>query len=484
MSIKNEIMLITYADSLGKNLKELNNILLEYFAEAVGSVHILPFYPYSADRGFAPITYDRVDDRLGSWKDIEKINKNFELMFDFMINHISIQSEFFQDFLEKKDDSPYSDYFIRYKDFWPGGEPAQEDIDRIYKRKPRAPYIEVEFADGSQEKIWCTFDEEQVDLNVNSEGVKKFIEETLIKLAERGASLIRLDAFAYAIKKPGSSCFFIEPDVWELLDYAESILKPYDVEILPEIHEHYQIQLKLAERGYWVYDFALPMIMLYSLYSGRNERLINWLKICPDKQFTTLDTHDGIGVVDVKDLLKDEEIEQTKDYLYERGSNVKRIYNSAEYGNLDIYQINCTYYSALGNNDEAYLLARALQFFAPGIPQVYYVGLLAGKNDTDLVEKTNIGRNINRHYYSINEVEQEVTRPVVKRLIRLMEFRNKYPAFEGDYKIHNVENANEIKISWKKGDYMTVLKADLSNYNFEISYRDISSSKLKKLEGI
>ena len=146
--------------------------------------------------------------------------------------------------------------------------------------------------------------------------------------------------------------------------------------LLPEIHEHYSIQLKIAQHGYYVYDFALPMLLLNALYYGQGDYLKHWLSICPRNQFTTLDTHDGIGVVDVKDLLPDEEIERTKEDIYKFGANVKRIYSSAAYNNLDIYQVNCTYYSALGEDDNAYLIARAVQFFAPGIPQVYYVGML------------------------------------------------------------------------------------------------------------
>ena len=132
------------------------------------------------------------------------------------------------------------------------------------------------------------------------------------------------------------------------------------------IRSYYAIQLKIAEQDHWVYDFSLPMLLLHSLYSGSNKRLADWLKKCPSKQFTILDTHDGIGVVDVKDLMTAEEIEFTKEQLYSKGANVKKIYSSAAYDNLDIYQINCTYYSALGNNDAAYTLARTIQFFAPG----------------------------------------------------------------------------------------------------------------------
>ncbi len=147
------------------------------------------------------------------------------------------------------------------------------------------------------------------------------------------------------------------------------------------------------------------MLVLHALYSGHVNRLVHWMEICPRKQFTTLDTHDGIGVVDVKDLLTDEETEETREALC-KGANVKKIYSTEAYNNLDIYQINCTYYSALGNNDQAYLLARVLQCFAPGIPQIYYVGLLAGENDIELLESSKEGRNINRHYYDLEEIEQ------------------------------------------------------------------------------
>lgn len=347
----NTIMLITYADSLGKNLKELYGILQDYLDGVVGAVHILPFFPSSADRGFAPMRYDMVDPVFGDFDDIRAIAQRHAVMFDFMVNHISAHSPYFEDFLKNKDASAYRDMFIRYKDFWPGGAPTEEQVNAIYKRKPRAPSITAVFADGSTEEIWCTFCEEQIDLNMNSAVAREFIRGTLRDMCEKGASIIRLDAFAYAVKKPDTSCFFIEPEMWELLEDIEEVVKPYGVDILPEIHEHYTIQQKIAEKGFWVYDFALPMLVLHALYTGKGEELVHWLNICPRRQFTTLDTHDGIGVVDVADLMSQEEIDATKEALFTKGANVKKIYNTAAYNNLDIYQINCTYYSALGNQD-------------------------------------------------------------------------------------------------------------------------------------
>lgn len=460
-------MLITYSDSMGINLKELDELLNKYFSQAVGGVHILPFFPSSGDRGFAPMDYSVVDPAFGDWKDIKKLAKNYDLMFDYMINHISASSHYYQDFLNKKEDSEYKDLFIRYKDFWSNGEPTEAEVDAIYKRKPRAPYINANFKDGTTEKIWCTFDEEQVDINIQTETGKNFLKENLTLMCENGASMIRLDAFAYATKKAGTSCFFLEPEVWDILKEVEEVVKPYGIEILPEIHEHYTIQDKIAKQGYYVYDFALPMLLLHALYYGQSQYLKHWLDICPRKQFTTLDTHDGIGVVDVKDLLPDKEIERTKEDIFKYGANVKKIYNTLAYNNLDIYQVNCTYYSALGDDDNAYLIARAVQFFAPGIPQVYYVGLLAGKNDLELLEQTKIGRNINRHYYSKEEVAEEVQRPVVQKLIQLMEFRNSCKAFNGSFMMEECGD-HELHIIREHEGCKAELKVDLSEKEYQI----------------
>ena len=464
----NRVMLITYADSLGADLKELKTALDTWYDKAVGGVHILPFFPSGADRGFSPKTYQMVDPAFGSFADVEAIGKDRWLMFDFMVNHISAQSEYYQDFLEKKEESDWKDFFIRYSKFWPGGAPTQEQVDAIYKRKPRAPYIEAHFADGSEDKVWCTFSEDQIDLDVSSPKVLSFIDRTLEDMADHSASVIRLDAFAYAVKKPGGSCFFEAPEIWQLLDRIESRMQARGVEILPEIHEHYTIPLSLADRGYWIYDFALPVLTLHALYTGNGESLASWLKMCPKHQYTTLDTHDGLGVVDVRDLLPQEETDRVLDLLYEKGANLNRKYSSEEYGNLDIYQVNTTYYSALGNSDARYLMARAIQFFAPGIPQVYYVGLLAGENDLELLERTRNGRDINRHGYSLEEIEENQKRPVVQDLKRLMELRNSHPAFDLEGNLDVMARDGHLRMTRRSGDEALELDCDLVSGRFTI----------------
>ncbi len=474
MELKNRCQLITYPDSFGRSLAELAAAAERHLQGVVGGIHVLPFYPSSADRGFAPLTYYEVDPAFGTWEDVRSLASRYSLTVDFMLNHISRQSEYFVDFLRRKDNSPYADLFIRYDRFWPTGRPTEADLQAIYTRKPRPPYVDVTFQDGTAEKIWCTFDYEQIDINLETETTRKLIANFLTFLCDQGAAVIRLDAFAYAAKKAGTNCFFIEPEIWEYLEFVRNITAPRGVEILPEVHEHYTMQLKLAEHGYWVYDFALPMLVLQALYDGDGSNLKHWLRICPRKQITTLDTHDGIGVVDVIDLMPRDDLERTKENLYKVGANVKKIYNTGKYNNLDVYQLNCTYYSALGDDDDSYLLARAIQFFTPGIPQVYYVGLLAGQNDVRLVEETKIGRNINRHNFTLEEVDREAQRPVVRELFRLMRLRNSCRAFNGSFTLHET-GPHILRISWEAGDASSggnastaELHADLSTKQFTI----------------
>lgn len=475
MKLQNKAMLITYPDSLGHNLKDLNHVMDRYFNKAIGGIHLLPFFPSNGDRGFSPTRYDVVEPKFGSWKDVEKLGQKYYLMFDFMINHLSKKSSYFEDFEVKHNKSEYSDLFLNWDKFWPAGRPTKKDVDLIYKRKDKAPYQNIEFKDGTHEKIWNTFGPDQMDLDVRTKTTQDFIRQNLQSLSKHGASLIRLDAFAYAIKKIDTDDFFVEPEIWHLLEEVSEYLEGTPTTILPEIHEHYIMPFKVAKHGYFIYDFALPMVLLYSLYSGNSTQLAAWLKKCPMKQFTTLDTHDGLGVVDAKDILTDNQISYTTNELYKIGVNVEKKYSSAEYHNLDIYQINTTYYSALGNDDKKYFIARLLQVFAPGIPQIYYVGLLAGKNDIQLLEKTKEGRDINRHYYDLKEIDEQIQKPVVKSLIELLEFRNSIPAFdlEGSIKIET-PSEHEIIVTRVNKEETEVANAyvDFENLNYQVKYND------------
>ncbi|MDD8050199.1 MAG: sucrose phosphorylase [Verrucomicrobiota bacterium] len=475
MTLQNKVQIITYPDSMGGNLLTLHYCLRKFLMNAVGGVHILPFFPSSADRGFAPSTYDEVDPQFGTWDDVEKIGADFDLTVDFMVNHISRQSVFFQDYLEKGADSAYADMFLSFSKFGPDGI-SDDDLAKVYTRKPRPPYLEIQRPDGSIERVWCTFDYEQIDLDWSSPLTRSLMRNVLIRLARTSAKMIRLDAFAYTTVEIGTNCYFLEPAVWELLDWLKGCVAPFGVDVLPEVHEESSYQQKLSQHGFWCYDFSLPMLTLFTLFEHTNKRLLEWLRICPRKQFTTLDTHDGIGIVDVVGLMDDDEIERTIETLYTKGSNAKKVYSGPEYQNLDIYQINCTYYSALSSNDDAYIAARAIQFFSPGIPQVYYVGLLAGENDTELLEQTRNGRDINRHNYSVEEIEEEFKRPVVQRLVKLMEFRSNHPAFQGNFTIAETPE-DQLGLTWEHAGHYAALHVDLRSYRAELRHTDLTSGE-------
>lgn len=470
--VSNKIMLITYPDSLGKNLKELDFVLSRYLDKAVDGVHILPFFPSSGDRGFAPITYEQVEPAFGDWEDIKELSEKYYLMCDYMINHMSVQSAIYQDYMEKHEESRYNDFFINWNRFW-DGEPTQEEESKLYKRQ-EIPYIDAQLKDGSTERLWTTFSPEQIDIDcLHSEEAKKFLARQLRGLAERGMSLIRTDAMAYAAKRKGTSCFFVEPEMWDLLKQCRDALEGTGVEVLPEIHENYFIQQKLQEEDVYTYDFQLPMLLLNAVYFGRTLYLKNWMKLCPRKQFTTLDTHDGIGVVDVRYLLPDEDVLETKQKVFEQNPEIYQLYTvrnlKVNFSKFDTYQINCTYYDALGADDNKYLMARAVQFFTPGIPQVYYVGLFAGRNDFDYFHETGQARDVNRHNYSLKEIEEAFRRPVVQKMNRLMKLRNSHPAFEGRFILLDTD-AHTLGIKWQNEEEWASLTVNFQTFEWEILY--------------
>lgn len=473
--VVNQAMLITYADSLGGDLAALDAALRDHFAGAFGGIHILPFFPSSGDRGFAVIEYDRVDPAFGDWSSVDRLGEDYYLMADFMINHASIRSREFLDYMENGDESPYRDMFIHWNEFWPEGEPTEQDMAALYRRKPQGPVLEFTRKDGVTVKLWNTFFSEQVDIDPWQPVTQEYFRRNLGMLAGRVAA-IRFDAFAYASKRPGTSCFFVEPEVWEVLDIGMAPLREHGTQMLPEIHENYRIQLRMAERGHWVYDFALPMLTLHALFTGRSDRLLHWLEICPRKQFTTLDTHDGIGVVDVVGLLEEDEIELVSDRVNRETEALREFMpmpaSTIRKGQAaQKYQLMSTFYSAVGEDDAAYLLARVFQLFVPGIPQVYYVGALFGVNDVESLKAVGDGRSVNRHNYTSEEIADRVRKPQIQLFLDVLRFRNTFPAFGGDFSVEE-ERPGLLVLRWTAEGSVAQLEADFVAHSFRILSRD------------
>jgi len=479
MAVKNKVQLITYPDSLGGNLKTLNEVLNKYFADIFeGGIHILPPFPSSGDRGFAPLTYLEIEPEFGTWNDIRAIGEKFDILLDLMVNHISKQSAYFQDFLKNGRDSEFADLFITLDKIWPDGVPVQEDVDKMFLRRTE-PYSTFQIGEsGEQIQVWTTFGKqvpsEQIDLDINSALTKKLLTDFMVNFSKQNIKIVRLDAVGYVIKKMGTSCFFVEPEIHQFMEWITDLANSLDIELLPEVHSHYSIQNKLSEKGHWIYDFILPYYILETLINHSGEELCEYLRVRPHKQFTMLDCHDGIPVKpDLDDLVSTTDARKIVDVCMERGSNLSLIFSDKHKSadGFDVHQIRCSFYSALGCNDDAYIAARAIQFFAPGIPQVYYVGMLAGENDTENVLKTGEGREINRHNYTVAEIDQAIKKPVVQRLMKLIRFRNQYPAFNGTFVVSETKN-DMILLSWEKDNSRCILKVNLNTYSTQVSYMD------------
>ena len=477
MAIKNKVQLITYPDSLGGDLKSLYHVLETYFSDIIqGGIHILPPFPSSSDRGFAPLTYLKIEPKFGTWDDIRRIGEKYDILLDLMVNHISAKSDYFQDFLKYGRKSKYADIFITVEKIWPDREPSPEEIEKIFLRRIE-PFSLFNIEEtGEVEKIWTTFGKqnpsEQIDLDINSKLTRKMLVEFLENFSRNNVKMVRLDAVGYVVKKPGTSCFFVEPEIYQFLNWMTGISKSLGIDLLPEVHSHYTTQFKLAEKGYWIYDFILPYIVLDTVINKRSEKLYKYLKNRPSRQFTMLDCHDGVPVKpDLNGFYESKNAKKLIEKCLERGGNLSLIYSPAhrDPDGFDVHQIRGTYYSLLGCDDDAYLAARAIQFFTPGIPQIYYVGLLAGKNDNKGIEISGDGRAINRHNYSMDEIHQEVQKDVVKRLLKLIRFRNEYPAFDGDFEITETDQ-NIISFLWNKEEKRCSLRINLMDYQSIIEY--------------
>ena len=316
----------------------------------------------------------------------------------------------------------------------------------------------------------------QMDLNIKSPLVWEYYEDTLKKLAGCGAEIIRLDAFAYAPKEPGSKNFLNDPGTWDLLGGIKELADKYGLTLLPEIHSRYEekIHEKLSQEGYMTYDFFLPGLIIDALERNTNEFLIKWIGDMQEKGLRVvnmLGCHDGIPLLDLKGLLADEQIQSLIDIVVKRGGYVKDLHGKKNM----YYQVNATYYSALGEDEAKLLLARAIQIFMPGKPQVWYLDLLAGKNDHAAVEKAGAAghKEINRTNLTLEQACNGLEKKIVSQQLSLLKFRNSFPAFGFDARLKIISSTSEIlKLRWENNNCAATLEANLKDYSFHIITTD------------
>ena len=312
----------------------------------------------------------------------------------------------------------------------------------------------------------------QMDLNIQSPLVWEHYDNTLKTLSQYGAKIVRLDAFAYAPKAPGEKNFLNDPGTWDLLKRVQDLADQYHVQLLPEIHSSYgegTFEL-LSEKGYMTYDFFLPGLIIHALEIESGEHLVRWAKELREKKIKVvnmLGCHDGIPLLDLKGLIPDEEIEKLIEAVVSRGGFVKNLHGQKNV----YYQVNATYYSALGEDDKKMLFARALQLFMPGKPQVWYLDLFAGKNDYEAVQRAGAAghKEVNRTNLSREQMEEKLGLDVVKKQIEMLRFRNSFPAFGFDSEMEIQGEGSRLEIAWKNNGYEARLKADLKTSKYEMT---------------
>ncbi|NYI40015.1 sucrose phosphorylase [Demequina lutea] len=467
--------LIAYADRCGGSVSGLRGLLEGQLEGVFGGVHLLPYFtPFDGvDAGFDPEDHTAVDPRLGTWGDIRELSASYTLMSDVIVNHVSARSERFTDVVAHGDDSPWAPMFLTLSSVFPKGA-SEEDLARIYRPRPGLPFTAMTWA-GKRRLVWTTFTPEQIDIDLTTPQAWAYIESVVDALTNGGVTMLRLDAIGYTGKEAGTDCF-MTPATERYTQRIAQMADERGAQVLLEVHGHHSQQIEIARSVDYVYDFALPPLVLHALHAHDLEPLAAWFAIRPANSVTVLDTHDGIGIVDVGEsdlapgvpgLLSPDQIDALVNAIHRASHGTSLAATGAAASNLDLYQVNCTFYDALGRDDDRYLLARLIQLMTPGIPQVYYVGLLAGSGDMELLERTGVGRNINRHHYSVSEIEKELERPVVAAQVDAIKLRNSHPAFEGEFAIHVEGTRGSMR--WERGSAAVTLEFDVRAGTFELT---------------
>jgi len=446
-----DALLITYGDQVRAPdqppLRTLAEFCAKHLAGVVSTIHVLPFYPYTSDDGFAVAEYRAVNSDLGSWDDTAQLSKRFRLMFDAVVNHVSARHPWFQAYL--RGDSPYVDYFISV-----AGNP---DLSQVVRPRALPLLTEVETAQG-QRKVWTTFSDDQIDLNYANPAVLAEMVDLLLFYAQHGADFIRLDAIAYLWKEIGTPCVHLPNThrVVQLFRAALDAIAPH-VRLITETNVPHAENVSYFGNGYneaqLVYNFALPPLVLHALQTGDARTLSQWAGslALPSRRVTFLNflaSHDGIGLNPVRGILSEREIAGLVERTRALGGLVSEKFNSD--GSRSPYELNVNYLDALcfAPADEAtcvqrFIAAHAIMLALVGVPAVYFHSLFGSRGWPEGVRRLGYNRAINREKLSRAALEGELSDGQTRRarvfnsLAHLLRARAGCPAFHpfGDQRV-------------------------------------------------
>ncbi len=440
-----DALLITYADQVRESntlpLRTLADFCNRHLSGVVSGIHLLPFYPSSSDDGFSVVDYRQVDPALGDWTDVARVGRNFRLMFDGVINHVSARSAWFQAFL--RDDPIYRDYFIVVD-----GDP---DLSQVVR--PRAlPVLTSVVTPSGEKKVWTTFSPDQIDLNYHNPDVVLDIIDTLLLYIERGAEFIRLDAIAYLWKEIGTTCIHL-PQTHRVIQLLRAVLDEVAPQVLLITETNVPHQDNVAYFGdgeneaQLVYNFALPPLILHTFHTGDARILAKWAAnlSLPSKSvtfFNFLASHDGIGLNPARSILSDDDIDALVVRALAHGGLVSYKHNPD--GTRSPYELNINYFDALSDPQvqeplalqiDRFVAAHASMLSLIGVPGLYFHSLFGSRGWLEGVPLTGHNRSINRQKIERATLEQELNDPtsrqqrVFARLKQLLQARASSTAF-------------------------------------------------------
>ena len=440
-----DVILITYGDQVTERgqppLQTLTEVLEKYIKSAVTGVHILPFFPYSSDDGFSIIDHTAVNPDFGTWADVERLGRHFRLMFDAVINHVSAQSRWFQEFL--KGNPEFADYFIV----------VEEGTDLSQVVRPRAlPLLTPVQTAFGERLVWTTFSADQIDPDYANPDVLLKVIEVLLLYVEKGADLIRLDAIAYLWKKIGTTCIHLEEThrVVKLFRAIFDAVAPYVI-IVTETNVPHEENVSYfgdgTDEAQMVYQFSLPPLVFHAFLSGDATYLSEWaagLSSPSDSTtfFNFLASHDGIGVRPAEGILSPAEVQGLVERTLAHGGYVS--YKTNSDGTQSVYELNISYFDALSDPDGAepldlqarrFLASQAIMLSLAGVPGIYVHSLFGSRSWREGVEQTGRYRSINREKFRRDELEQELADPSSLRhkvfypYLHLIRTRAAHPAF-------------------------------------------------------
>ena len=501
-----DIVLITYADQFSapgeKALPVFTRFYNEWLSRSFSHVHLLPFYPWSSDDGFSVIDYHEVAPETGSWRDVAELKKSASLMFDFVCNHMSAKSKWFENYINQT--PGYEHFFIS----------VDPETDLSAVTRPRALPLLTPFTlhDGSVRHLWTTFSEDQIDLNFASPEVLIAMVDVLLHYLMEGARYIRLDAVGFMWKIPGTNCIHLE-QTHRLIQLFRAItdrVAPGTV-LITETNVPHKDNISYFGDGeneaQMVYQFSLPPLVLHAVHCQDVRALCQWassLKLPSMKTtwFNFLASHDGIGLNPLRGILPESEILSLVEKLQQEGALVN--WKNNPDGTRSPYEINVTYLDALSAKESEdneriarFILAHAVLLSFPGVPAVYIQSILGSRNDYDGVERLGYNRAINRKKYRAGEIDAELEdnkslrHSIYHRLTQLITIRRTEKAFHPDSQtifetsgthvfkiIRTADNGERITALFNFSNHQQNIHSDIETGRELIAGEDIRSTTL------